>query len=136
MRRRPGSNRQVRFLGYRRDIPDLLGIMDMVVMPSLRESFGIVALEAMAMKVPVVASRIGGLEEVVEHERTGLLVPPGDADALAEAIRTLAENPEMRINMGEAGRQRVAEKFSIESTIRRTEEIYLECLGGTPGPAA
>ena len=105
-------------------------------MPSLRESFGIVALEAMAMKLPVIASRIGGLEEVVEHERTGLLVPPGDAAALAEAIRTLAENPEMRRNMGEAGRQRVAEKFSIESTIRRTEALYLECLEGSPSPAA
>jgi glycosyltransferase involved in cell wall biosynthesis len=56
--------------------------MDMVIMPSLRESFGIAALEAMAMKVPVVASRIGGLEEVVEHEKTGLLVAPGDAAAL------------------------------------------------------
>jgi glycosyltransferase involved in cell wall biosynthesis len=134
--RSAGMEGQVRFLGYRRDVPDLLALMDLVVMPSLRESFGMVALEAMAMKVPVIASRIGGLEEVVEHERTGLLVPPGDAAALAEAIRTLAEDPEMRRNMGEVGRQRVTEKFSIESTIRRTEALYLECLEGTPRPAA
>jgi glycosyltransferase involved in cell wall biosynthesis len=110
--------------------------MDLVVMPSLRESFGIVALEAMAMKVPVIASRIGGLAEIVVNEKTGFLVPPGDADALAEAIRTLTENPEMRRNMGEAGRQRVAEVFSIESTIRRTEELYLECLEGSTAAAA
>jgi glycosyltransferase involved in cell wall biosynthesis len=131
-----GIEQNVRFLGYRRDIPDLLGLMDMVIMPSLRESFGIAALEAMAMKVPVVASRIGGLEEVVEHEKTGLLVAPGDAAALAEAIRTLAEKPEMRKNMGEAGRRRVEEKFSIESTIRRTEALYLECLEGSPSRTA
>jgi glycosyltransferase involved in cell wall biosynthesis len=131
-----GIERNVLFLGYRRDIPNLLSFMDVVVMPSLRESFGIVALEAMAMKVPVIASRIGGLEEVVEHEKTGLLVPPGDAEALAEAIRGLAANPEMRRVMGEAGRKRVTERFSIESTIRRTEELYLECLEASPSPAA
>jgi len=128
-----GIEQNVRFLGYRRDIPDLLGLTDLVIMPSLRESFGIVALEAMAMKVPVVASRIGGLEEVVEHEKTGLLVPPGDAAALAEAILRLAENPEMRRDMGEAGRRRVEHYFGLDSTVRRVEELYVELLtGGIP----
>jgi glycosyltransferase involved in cell wall biosynthesis len=128
-----GIEQNVRFLGYRRDIPDLLGLTDLVIMPSLRESFGIVALEAMAMKVPVVASRIGGLEEVVEHEKTGLLVPPGDAAALAAAILRLAENPEMRRNMGEAGRRRVEHYFGLDSTVRRVEELYVELLtGGIP----
>ena len=123
-----GMEGQVRFLGYRRDVPDLLAHMDLVVMPSLRESFGIVALEAMAMKVPVVASRIGGLEEVVEHEKTGLLVPPGDAAALAEAIRGLADNPEKRRNMGKAGRQRVEQSFGLDSTVQRVEDLYMELL--------
>ena len=123
-----GINGQVCFLGYRRDVADLMALMDVVVMPSLRESFGIVALEAMAMKVPVIASRIGGLEEIVEHEKTGLLVTPADADALAEAIRKLADNPEMSRRMGAAGRRKVEEKFSIESTIRRTEALYRECI--------
>jgi glycosyltransferase involved in cell wall biosynthesis len=123
-----GMERNVLFLGYRRDIPDLLPLMDVVVMPSLRESFGIVALEAMAMKVPVIASRIGGLEEVVEHEKTGLLVPPGDAGALAEAIRGLADNPEMRRNMGEAGRRRVQQSFGLASTVQRIEDLYMELL--------
>jgi len=132
--RAAGIEPMVRFLGYRRDIPDLLGLMDMVVMPSLRESFGLVALEAMAMKVPVIASRIGGLEEVVEHEKTGLLVPPGDAAALAEAIRTLAEDPEMRRNMGEAGRHRVEQCFGLDSTVRRIEDLYLELLNSRMPP--
>ncbi len=128
--RAAGIEPMVRFLGYRRDIPDLLGIMDMVVMPSLRESFGLVALEAMAMSVPVIASRIGGLEEVVEHERTGVLVPPGNAVALADVIQRLAENPGMRKEMGEAGRHRVEARFGLESTIRRTEDLYLDLLNG------
>lgn len=129
-----GIDGQVRFLGYRRDIPNLLALMDMVVMPSLRESFGIVALEAMAMKVPVIASRIGGLKEIVEHEKTGLLVPPGDSGALAEAIRKLADNPEMGRRMGEAGRRRVEEKFGIATTVRKTEGVYLEILSKGPYP--
>jgi glycosyltransferase involved in cell wall biosynthesis len=123
-----GIEQNVHFLGYRRDVPELLALMDIVVMPSLRESFGIVALEAMAMKVPVVASRIGGLEEIIENEKTGLLVPPGDAAALAEAIRTLADNPEMRRKMGEAGRQRVEQSFGLDSTVQRVEDLYMELL--------
>ena len=122
-----GINGLVRFLGYRRDIPDLLAIMDMVVMPSLRESFGIVALEAMAMKIPVIASRIG-VEEIVEHEKTGLLVPPGDTGELTGAIRMLADNPVMCSNMGKEARRRVEEKFGIETTVSKTEGVYLEIL--------
>jgi glycosyltransferase involved in cell wall biosynthesis len=102
--------------------------MDMVVMPSLRESFGLVALEAMAMNLPVIASRIGGLEEVVEHGRTGLLVAPGDAVVLADAIQRLTEDPGMRKEMGAAGRQRVESRFGLDSTIRRTEDLYLDLL--------
>ncbi len=123
-----GIDSMVRFLSYRRDIPDLIGIMDMVVMPSLRESFGLVALEAMAMNLPVIASRIGGLEEVVEHGRTGLLVAPGDAVVLADAIQRLTEDPGMRKEMGAAGRQRVESRFGLDSTIRRTEDLYLDLL--------
>jgi glycosyltransferase involved in cell wall biosynthesis len=125
-----GIEKQVRFLGYRRDVPDLLALMDLVVMPSLRESFGMVALEAMAMKIPVIASRIGGLKEVVKHEVAGFLVPPGDADALAEAIRRLVENPEMSRKMGEAGRQRVEEHYGLDITVRKIEELYLEIMSG------
>jgi glycosyltransferase involved in cell wall biosynthesis len=123
-----GLNGQVRFLGYRRDISDLLGLMDMLVIPSLRESFGLVAIEAMAMKVPVIASRIGGLEEIVAHEKTGLLVTPSDPMALAEAIRKLADNPAIRRRMGEAGRRRVVDNFGIETTVRETEGLYFDIL--------
>ena len=129
-----GIEQNVHFLGYRRDIPDLLGLTDIVIMPSLRESFGLAALEAMAMKLPVIASRIGGLEEVVEHEKTGLLVAPGDAAALAEAILRLAENPEMGKKMGEAGRRRVERCFGLESTVRRIEELYFDLLTGKMPP--
>jgi glycosyltransferase involved in cell wall biosynthesis len=118
----------VRFLGYRKDIPRLLEIMDFVVMPSIQESFPRVPLEAMAMKVPVIATTVGGLPESIENGKTGILVPSGDTDSLGKAIKYLIENPELRRKMGDAGRKRVKERFSIENNVRKTEELYLDVL--------
>lgn len=120
--------RNIRFLGYRRDIPELLNEMDMVVMPSVQESFPRVPLEAMAMKVPVIATLVGGLPEAIDHGKTGLLVPPRDAASLYKAMKCLIENPALRKKMGEAGRKRVEEMFSLQSNIRKTEELYMELL--------
>ena len=120
--------RNIRFLGYRNDIPELLKVMDVVVVPSLQESFGMVPVEAMAMKIPVIATRVGGLVEVIEDGKTGILVPPGDVGSLCMAIKQLIENPEMRKEMGEAGKKRVEEKFDILVNVRKTEQLYLECL--------
>lgn len=117
-----------RFLGYRNDVPELLLAMDVVVVPSVQESFPRVALEAMAANVPVIATNVGGLPEAVEDGRTGIIVPPTDVDALASSIRYLVENPHIRKNMGDAGRRRVEEKFSLESNIRSTEALYLDVL--------
>jgi glycosyltransferase involved in cell wall biosynthesis len=119
---------RVKFLGYRNDIPDLLRLMDVVVMPSLQESFPRVPLEAMAMKVPVIASTVGGLPESVIHGETGILVPPGDSVSLHDALMYLYRNPDVRKKMGEAGRKRVEGNFNIESNIRATEALYLEIL--------
>lgn len=118
----------IKFLDYRTDIPEILQAMDVVVMPSLQESFGRVAVEAMAMKVPVIASRVGGLSETINDGKTGILVPPGDAESLSKAIRFLLENPEIRRKMGEAGRRCVEQRFSIENNVRKTEELYLQLL--------
>lgn len=117
-----------KFLGYRNDIAELLKAMDIVVMPSIQESFPRVPLEAMAMRVPVIATTVGGLPESIEHGKTGMLVPSRDVDSLSMAIKYLMENPELRKRMGEAGRKRVKEKFSIEQNVRKTEEIYLKLL--------
>lgn len=120
---------EVLFLGFRNDIPKILKILDMVVIASLTtESFSMLAVESMAMKVPVIATNVGGLPEVVDDERTGILVPPGDVGALCNAIKYLIKNPEVRLEMGENGRARVLERFTIEKNARRTEEVFLEIL--------
>lgn len=123
-----GLTDYIRFLGYRNDVPELLCVMDMVVMPSIQESFPRVPLEAMAMKVPVIATTVGGLPESIDNGNTGILVPPMDVDSLSNAIKYLIENPGTRRMMGEAGRKRVEEKFSIENNLRKTEELYLDVL--------
>jgi len=98
------------------------------VVPSIwPEPFGQVAIEAMACGRPVVASAIGGLQDSVVHGETGLLVPPGDDKALAEAIRSLLNDPARRAAMGEAGRKR-ARLFMASTVISRIEQVYREVL--------
>lgn len=123
-----GLAERARFLGYRTDVAELLRLMDVVALPSLQESFPRVPLEAMAMGVPVVATTVGGIPESVADGETGILVPPADASALRAALERLRASPPLRKRMGEAGRRRVAERFSIETNVRRTEALYLELL--------
>lgn len=100
---------------------------DVFVMPSTQEGFGIVFLEAMACGRPVVASRFGGVPEVVAHGETGLLVDPGDADGLVRALRALMDDPCLRIRLGEAGRRRVEARFTT-SHFRTTSQAILDEL--------
>ena len=110
---------RVRFLGYLPEVREVLGRMQLLVMPTMHfESFGIAAVEAMAMGLPVVASRVGGLAEIVEDGRTGFLVKPGDAVELAGAVRRLMDSPDMRARMGQAGRRRAVEHFSLPDISR------------------
>jgi glycosyltransferase involved in cell wall biosynthesis len=119
----------VRFLGTGRDLVDrALGAADIVVAPSLSEGFGLAVLEAMAMSRPCVASRTGGLPEIVEHEGSGLLVPPGDTAALADALLRLARDPALRVRMGRRGRAIVEERFDIRDTARRFAALYDDVL--------
>ena len=105
---------------------------EMLVCPSLYEGFGLPAGEAMACGLPVAATTGGALPEVVEDGVTGILVPPGDAPALAEAMRTLMGNPDLRRRMGQAGRERVLETFSWRKAALETEAVYREVLAGRP----
>jgi len=83
----------------------------------------------MAMRVPVICTDFGGLPEAVLDGETGIIVPPGDVDSLSKAIKYLIDNPEIRKKMGEAGRRRVEEMFSIvETNVRKTEGLYLDVL--------
>ena len=119
--------RWVVFAGLRRDIPRLLSLMQIFVLPSLYEGFGIAILEAMAAGRPVVATTVGGIPEFVSHGQTGLLVPPGDPAALAAAIRHLLHHPEQAELIGVQGREHVRGKFGIESIVRQHERLYEAC---------
>jgi glycogen synthase len=96
--------------------------------PSVYEPFGLINLEAMACETPVVASAVGGILEVVEDGKTGLLVPPARPDELAAALRRVLENPEQARLMGRAGRRRVEQHFSWTSVAERTEGVYAEAI--------
>src|SRR6185369_8291313 len=93
----------VRFTGQRADVARLLGAMDVFVLPSLKEALPIAVLEAMAMGLPAVATRVGGVPEVVEDGTTGFVVPPGDEAALRGALAGLVTEPALRARLGAAG---------------------------------
>jgi glycosyltransferase involved in cell wall biosynthesis len=119
-----GLGDRVRFLGWRDDTADLLAGSDIFVLPSLNEGLGLVLIEAMAANLPVVATRVGGVPEVVEGGQTGLLVEARDPDQISSAILRLARDRALRERMGRAGRERADAHFSIQATVRRTEQIY------------
>ena len=113
--------------GHLADPATLLAALDLFVMPSRSEAWGLAALEAMSFGIPVIASNTGGLPEMIDSGETGWLVPPGDAPALAEAILIAAADRVKLREMGETARTR-ARRFSVEETARRTEEFYNRIL--------
>jgi glycosyltransferase involved in cell wall biosynthesis len=124
-----GLEEAVRFLGFVSPVQRAIEDAGIVVVPSLGEGFGMVALEAMERARPVIASAVGGLPEIVADGETGLVVPSGDADALAEAIVALAGDPQRAARMGAAGRERALAEFTPERSVRRVEELYTGMLG-------
>jgi glycosyltransferase involved in cell wall biosynthesis len=125
-----GIEDAVRFLGYVAPIQRAIEKVAVVVVPSLGEGFGMVALEAMERARPVIAAEIGGLGELVQDGVTGLLVPAGEAEPLADAIVRLAGDLELAAQMGEAGRSRALEHFLQERCTARTELLYVDALNG------
>jgi len=123
----------IRFLGVRRDIPQLLAISDIFVLPSLWEGLPNVALEAMAAGVPVVATRVDGTPEVVVDGQTGLLVPPADAAALAEAVCRLLGDEALCRSMAAAAQARVRDVFSQERTLAAYTALYQELVQAKGG---
>jgi len=120
---------RIAFLGEVRNIPAVLGGSRMFVLPSRSEGIPLTALEAMAWGLPVVATRVGGLPEVVEQGVTGLLVPPADPTALADAMVAVWSSPELRDRMGRAGRQRAEEYFDVRRMVAQYEDLYTEAGG-------
>ncbi|MCX5886611.1 MAG: glycosyltransferase, partial [Proteobacteria bacterium] len=108
--------------------PEILSLLDVFILPSLAEGLGRSLLEAMAAGRAIVASRVGGIPEAVEDGKTGILVPPQDAQALARAIAFLLDNPEQTREMGQAGRRRAEQLFDEKKMIDRICSLYEELL--------
>ena len=119
-----GIAESTRFLGWRDDVAELLDGMDLFALTSLNEGLGLAIIEAMAKRLPVVATSVGGVPEVVDDGQTGLLVRAEDHDAIAEAITRLASDVDLRKTMGARGYERAHEHFSIEQTVQNTEALY------------
>lgn len=118
-----GLGETIRFTGHRGDVRELLGIMDVVALPSEREGFGYAALEAMAAGKPAVAFRVGGVPSIVIDGETGILVPPGDGEGLVRGLSSLLADAALRSRLSE-GCRRHARGFTLEDHVRRLEGIY------------
>lgn len=123
-----GLDDAVHFLGHRDDIEVCLAGMDLFVLPSLNEGMGRALVEAMAAGLPVIASRVGGIPAVISHEHTGLLVPPGDAGALADAIRRVLDRPDWAKQLGLTAGRSVDSRYGSFSMVRVIESIFTEIL--------
>lgn len=127
---------RVHFAGFCRDVPQALAALDIVVVPSTAmELLPLALMEAMASARPVLATRVGGIIEIVDEARMGCLLPPGDAVALAVALRLLAASAEMRSRLGKAAAVRAQSRFALPRMLSETEHLYerLDCLAHLPG---
>jgi glycosyltransferase involved in cell wall biosynthesis len=120
---------RIRFLGERHDVPSLLAVSELAVLASDREGAPLAILEYMAAGCAIVASRVGGIPNMIEDGVEGLLVQPGDPERLAGSLGELAASPTRRAELGSAARERQARDFSLEAVVRQTGELYTESLG-------
>jgi glycosyltransferase involved in cell wall biosynthesis len=118
----------VHFLGWRQDRLELLRLMDIFVLPSLSEDAPRSIMEAMALGVPVVATRVGGIPSMLDDTATGLMVEPRDPPALAGALLKLASEPELRREMGQRARVTARERYSVRRTVAETQNLYTTLL--------
>ncbi|WP_240954106.1 glycosyltransferase family 4 protein [Solimonas marina] len=129
-----GVSARLRFLGECRDVAPVFAACDMVLAPSHREALSLSLIEAAAMSLPIVATRVGGIPEVVEHDVNGLLVDDGDHAALAAAIDELADDPVRQWRLGAAGRRRFQQRFGLEPMREAVEGVYRDVLPSMPLP--
>lgn len=115
---------EVIFAGFQRDIPEWLALMDVFVLPSLWEGLPNAMLEAMAMRRPVIATPAGGVPEILAQDDTGLLIPPREPAALADAVISLLESPEKAARIADAGCQLIRTRYSIQTMVAQTEQLY------------
>jgi len=121
---------KVLFLGWRSDVAEIISIFDIFVLPSLNEGMGKVLVEAMALGKPIIASDVGGIPDLVTHDKNGLLVPPADSQSIAMSIETLYRDPSKRVKMGESGKI-IAESYSAVSMIQKIDRLYGDLIKDT-----
>lgn len=123
-----GAADHVQFVGFRADVPELLAAADLFVLPSLSEGLGTAAIEAAAAGRPIVASRVGGIPDVIQEGVTGRLVEPGDSESLARAMAEVLADHSLAERLGRAARQFALEHFPVVKLVGQTEAVYLELL--------
>jgi glycosyltransferase involved in cell wall biosynthesis len=131
MARAAGLENVVRFLGLRDDVPDILAALDVAVSCSHREGTPLSVMEYMGSGLPVVATRVGGLPDLIESGVHGVLVPPGEELPLREAIADLLASPARRVEMGANARERQRAEFDLDGMVRRVEDLYHELFART-----
>lgn len=119
--------KHVRFLGHQENIPKLLKSADLFVLPSLKEAFGLVLLEAMAAQLPIVATNVGGIPEIVEDRKSGFLVEPKNPDILAKTVLMLLNNKPLRDKLAFLGHHRV-KQFDVQTMVEKTKKVYHKIL--------
>lgn len=124
-----GCHDRVQLLGHRSDIIELFHCMDIFVLSSHREALPNVVLEAMALEVPVIATRVAGVPDVIQDQQNGLLTDPGDCHALADSITQLAENRSLRARLSAAARKTIEERFSFAHRMEKMRDVYDRVLG-------
>ncbi len=118
-------NYNVEFLGFRQDVEEVLSKARVLVVPSLiKEAFGRVVIEAASCGAPVIATKVGGLQEIIESGKDGLLVPPADSEALADAILKVVDSPSLAADISEAARKKVERFYTMENSLNRLEKVY------------
>lgn len=129
MRDRLGLEDRFTFTGYREDVANVMESLDVFVLTSRSEGFSLTTVEAMASGLPVVATRCGGPEEIVEEERTGLLVDVGDLDAMVRRVEELRRSPSLRKKLGSAARQLATRSYSVTAMLNSYDRLYRSLLG-------
>jgi L-malate glycosyltransferase len=133
---RAGLQDRVSWLGERDDIPDIVRALDVLLLPSWEEPFGRAVIEAMALRVPVIATDVGGPPEIIDDGRDGYVLPPRQPRAWANAIRCLAESPERSVEMGRAGRRKVEESFAVAHHVAAMLGVYERAVVSAEGARA
>jgi glycosyltransferase involved in cell wall biosynthesis len=126
-----GIMRDTLFLGYQQDVAPLYAAFDALVLPSSNEGTPVSVIEALAARTPVVATRVGGVPDVVREGDDGFLVDPGDMDALAERLERLASDPELRERMGDAARGRVLSRYAVDRLVDDVDRLYRNLLAAS-----